>query len=69
MSKTYDLSNKSDMKKFEKDLDAKVLDIATESIKNGTEIEYECPNCHKQISIHVGKNVCPYCNLEIEATI
>ena len=69
MSKTYDLSKKSDLNRFEKDLEKAIIDKANETILNGHEFDFECPNCHNQIKIHVGNNVCPFCKFEIKATL
>ena len=69
MPKSYDLSKKSDMRRFEKDLENKVIDLANKAILDGEEFDYECPNCHNQIKIHIGKVVCPYCQFEIEVTL
>jgi len=69
LSKIYNLSKKSDMVRFKKDLEKQVLEAAKQSLLDGAEIDYECPNCHKTIKIHVGENVCPHCNFEIIASL
>ncbi len=59
MSKPYNLFNKSDMRRFAKDLEKEINQVAADAINDG--IEYECPNCSKTIMIKPGKNVCPHC--------
>lgn len=59
MSKKYNISSSSDMKRFMKDLEKTVLHEADKQIrKNGLEIE--CPNCHAAVRIKPGE-VCPSC--------
>ena len=60
MSKKYDLSKKSDMRRFERDLADTAMDLAMEYAKEG-EFEIECPHCGKAISIPVGESDCPEC--------
>lgn len=68
MAKTYDLSKKSDMRKFAKDLERDAMDLAKESIcENG--IEIECPHCGKTISVVPGLNTCAFCNNEIDVNL
>ena len=65
MPKHYDLSKKSDLNRLSKDIVQAATDMANDKIRNGLEFDYECPNCHNQIKIHVGKVVCPLCGSEI----
>lgn len=57
------------MNKFCKDLESTVLEQAKKSLEDGYEIDYEYTNCHKKIKIHVGDNVCPYCDFVIKASL
>lgn len=64
MSKNYDLSKKSDMRRFMKDLEKEAFEIGKESIsKNGLDIE--CPHCGKEIHAPLGLSTCPKCGGEI----
>lgn len=64
MSKKYDLSKKSDMRRFEKDLEKEVMDVAKESIsKSGLDIE--CPHCGKPIHVQLGDNICEHCGNQV----
>lgn len=64
MSKKYDLSKKSDMRRFEKDLEKEVMDVAKKSIsKSGLEIE--CPHCGKTIHVQLGDNICEHCSNQV----
>lgn len=64
MSKKYDLSKKSDLRKFERDLKKTTMDIAMDYAKSG-KFEVECPHCGKTISVPVGVSKCPKCDGEI----
>lgn len=60
MPKKYNLLSKSDMRKFQKDMEKSVMDAATDSIKNGS-YDIECPHCSKHVKVKLGNNICPYC--------
>lgn len=67
MSKTYDLSKKSDLNRLSRDLENETYRIAKDSIeKDG--IEFECPGCHNIFQAIPGKNICPHCGGEIEVS-
>lgn len=59
--KKYNLSSKSDMKRFERDMKKKVQSIAEEKVRSRY-YEVECKNCHSKISAHAGYNQCPVCH-------
>lgn len=64
MSKSYDFSKKSDMKKFQKDL-VKSIEAQVSKAIGENEVEINCPHCDKKINVHAGNNVCPYCSNNI----
>lgn len=65
MTKKYNLSSKSDMRRFAKDLEKQVYSNAEQQILSRT-YEVECPDCHSKISIKPGKSFCPVCHNEID---
>jgi len=64
MSKNYDLSKKSDMRNFQKDLEQTVLNRAKSSLSS-KKINIKCPKCHNAITASAGSNICPFCKNEI----
>lgn len=64
----YNLSSKSDMNKFKDDLEKQVLNTAKSRLKLML-YDVECPNCHKSVSVHSGRNVCPECAEEIHVNL
>lgn len=69
MAKKYNLSSKSDMRRFTKDLNKFVVDAAKEAVENETEFDVECPLCHKQIKAKAGLNTCPLCHNDFELNL
>jgi DNA-directed RNA polymerase subunit RPC12/RpoP len=67
MSKSFDLSNKSDMRRFQKELTALPKKLVEEQLKKG--IDTKCPNCSKTITIRPNMNVCRYCGQKISAQV
>lgn len=60
MSKKYDLSKKSDLRKFGRALEAGVMNVARDAIsKDGVVIS--CPHCDKEITVFPGENTCEHC--------
>ncbi len=57
---SYELGNKSDMKRFMKDLEKEVIKDIESQLKN-----YRCPSCGHRFSAEIGENVCPSCHQEI----
>jgi len=68
--KSYNLQNKLDMKRFAKDLEGKVLDLAKEQAMKMNH-DATCPHCSKTISVSAGLNICPHCqgNVTVELTV
>lgn len=60
MAKKYNLGSKSDMRKFERDLEKSMIDIAKDYAKKGN-FDIECPDCGEKISVPVGESQCPKC--------
>lgn len=58
--KKYNLSNKSDMRRLQRDLEAKAKDIA-ENAARSRSYDVECPHCHRSVSISPESPVCPEC--------
>lgn len=68
MSKSYDLGNKSDMRRFERDLKKSVMNMAREKVAREG-IEVDCPHCHAKINVQSGPNVCPVCGGQINVEL
>ncbi|WMC91220.1 hypothetical protein [Kineothrix sp. MB12-C1] len=74
MSKKYDISKKSDMKKLFRDMEKKVSDIQAdyigklESSGNGVIYPDKCPNCHKDLGIMADSMFCPFCNAPLQGS-
>lgn len=60
MARKYDITKKSGMRRFERDLRKDIVK-QTESILRKKPVQVECPHCHQPIKIHAGSNVCPFC--------
>lgn len=65
MKKTYNLGNPSDMRKYAKDLEATVMELAHKEIMS-RKYDVICPNCKKEVSVKPGKSACPICREEID---
>lgn len=58
--KNYNLKNKSDMRRLQRDLEAKAKNIA-ENAARSRSYGVECPHCHQSVSISPESPVCPKC--------
>lgn len=67
MAKSYDLSKKSDTKRFTRDLEREIRGIARKKIELGG-LEIECPKCGAPMSVTPGLNACPSCRKTTEAS-
>ena len=65
MSKKYNISSKSDMRKFQKELKNGILQKAEESLYQ-QQYSVNCPHCHVKIMARPGKQSCPNCSKEID---
>lgn len=65
MKNSYNLSSKSDMKRFAKDLEQRVKDVAIEEAM-GRMYDVNCPACGASVKIPTGKSRCPACGEEID---
>ena len=65
MSKKYNLGSKSDMKRFERDLEKSLMNQARSSIMQGTH-EVTCPCCGNRFGARIRSNVCPHCRKTID---
>lgn len=72
MTKKYNLSSKSDMRKFERDLEKELIDSAKSTARNAL-YDMNCPHCEKAIRVPAGLSRCPQCggqiNLELDFNI
>ncbi len=68
MAKKYNLGSKSDMRKFQRDLEKAVNKSVVDSVRSKG-ITIECPNCKKQLTARTGQNVCPYCGKSIQLNV
>lgn len=68
MVKTYDLLSKSDMRKFQKDLEKAVIHEAKSAVSK-MEHKILCPHCGSEITVRAGKNICSHCHNEVEVTL
>lgn len=60
MAKKYNMSKKSDMRKFSKDLEKSTNKIIEKTAKT-MKVDVACPHCEKNIQVTSGKNTCPNC--------
>lgn len=65
MPKKYNLNSKSDMRKFQKDLENSILDSARKSVSLGR-YDINCPHCKMLFSAKKGMNVCPHCRKTVD---
>lgn len=65
MKNSYNLSSKSDMKRFAKDLERRVKDAAIEEAM-GRMYDVTCPTCGASVMVPTGKSRCPACGEEID---
>lgn len=68
MSKTYNLGNPSDMKRFSRDLEQKAMNLAKDKVKT-MDFEHKCPHCGFVIQVHSGLNFCPVCHKQINVNL
>ncbi len=67
MSIKYDISSKSDMDRFSRDLKSKLVEHAKNQIAKSPH-KISCPACKKLVNVKVGRNICPYCKKTITLT-
>ncbi len=60
MTRKYDISKKSDMRRLERDLKASIQKAAEDQFKKALN-SFECPNCGRTFHAHTGNVTCPYC--------
>lgn len=65
MGKKYNLSSKSDMRRFERDLNKSVQNMAVNALHSQA-ITIECPKYKRSFSAHSGTNTCPYCRRSVD---
>lgn len=68
MSKKYNLSSASDMRRFSRDLKKSVLDMTRDAVET-MEFNIICPHCNSPVSMHSGLNICPFCNKEVNVEL
>ena len=68
MPKNYNLSNKSDMKRFTKDLEKRVMEKA-KTVASNSSFNATCPHCSARIEVKPGKGFCSFCGQEIDVQL
>ncbi len=68
MAKKYNLFSKSDMRKFQQDLEKSVIKESKSAILKSKH-DIKCPNCSRNVNAPVGKSRCPYCHNEININL
>ena len=68
MSKSYRLGNKSDLRRMERDLEARIMQNFNEEI-NSKRYDVACPGCKNIVSAKPGISFCPFCGEEIDLTL
>lgn len=58
--KKYNLGNKSDLRRLQKDIEAKAKGIA-ENAARSKAYTVECPHCHRSVTISPESPICPEC--------
>ena len=66
MKKTYNISSKSDMRRFYRDLEAEIMSRAEQAVSD--RLRNACPNCGFHLRLRFGTNVCPSCGTKVEYT-
>jgi hypothetical protein len=64
MAKKYKLTSKSDMRRFQKDMEKQLFD----SIANRL-YDVQCPHCQRNVRVKPGLSPCPMCREEIDLHI
>ena len=66
MTKKYNIGSKSDMRRFERDLQKSLeRNLASHNLS----IDVKCPKCGNTFKASSGSNVCPHCKSEITLNI
>lgn len=65
MSKNYNLNSKSDMRRFERDLNKSVQNMAVNALHSQA-ITVKCPHCKRSFSARSGANTCPFCRKSVD---
>ena len=68
MTKKYDLGKKSDMRKFQRDLEKTARDQAKQAFST-MQHQIECPGCKTKLKVSSGVKICPSCGSEVNFTI
>lgn len=68
MGKKYNISSKSDMRRFERDLTNKVQSLATETLQKQT-YDVTCPHCQATFGAQSGRNICPSCRNNVDLNL
>lgn len=68
MAKKYNLGKKSDMRKFQKDLENTIKQKTEQSLMS-RKYEVNCPKCKTKIMASPGKQLCPSCSSEIDLNL
>ncbi len=64
MKHKYNMSSKSDMRRFQRDLKKDIKASVVSAIESGL-YDVTCPNCGAVVKVPAGKSKCPSCRGEI----
>ena len=67
MGRSYDISKRSELHRFFRDLDAAVMNLAEESVSD--QMGNVCPYCGEPLRIRIGTNLCTHCGATVEFTM
>lgn len=65
MGKRYNISSSSDMRKFSRDLERSVMDMARNAVYDQS-FSNECPHCKSTFNASSGMNICPFCRNQVD---
>lgn len=61
MKKSYNISSKSDMRRFKRDLEQQFKNNARQAVFKRKYI-VTCPHCKNRVPVYPGKSHCPLCS-------
>lgn len=64
MARKYNIFSKSDMRRFQRDLQRDLEHDFKKAINTAT-YQHVCHGCGRTFNVKVGQNYCPYCRSEL----